>query len=99
MHILKQHFGTLDQLFRRTDEVSTLRIRGAKGLQAKLEAPGALETALLCRRLATLRDDVSDDVTAYVHTSPALLLSKCLCAELAIGSAYKLVAPDLSCSN
>jgi hypothetical protein len=63
--------------------VPTLSIRGAKGLQAKLEAPGALEAALLCRRLATLRDDVSADVSHTLLYSERALMCTALTGNAA----------------
>ncbi len=46
---------SMDEIFRRLDDVSTLAIRGAKSLRGKLEAQR--ETALLSRRLATIATD------------------------------------------
>lgn len=50
------HFGSLDAVYARLDEVPTLPVRGAKSLARKLEA--GREAAHLSRRLLALRDDV-----------------------------------------
>lgn len=50
------HFGSLDALLERVDEVPFLRLRGAKQAAAKLRE--YREQALLCRRLATIALDV-----------------------------------------
>jgi len=48
-------FGTLDELYRRLDEVADVAVRGARTLPARLEA--AREEAFLSRDLATLASD------------------------------------------
>ncbi len=57
------HFGTLDAVLERSEEIETLNIRGAKGVRKKIE-DGA-DMARLCRRLATVVDDV--DVEAELQ--------------------------------
>ncbi len=52
---LLEHFGTLDELLERLDEVSYLAIRGAPMVGAKLRAHA--EQALLSRRLAAIALD------------------------------------------
>ena len=53
---LLQHFGTLESMYASIDDVSSLKMRGAATVQKKLEADK--ETALLAKRLITLRKDV-----------------------------------------
>jgi DNA polymerase I len=53
---LIQQFGTLENLFRRLDEVEIMRLRGAARVRALLEANG--EVAFLSRALATVKRDV-----------------------------------------
>ncbi|WP_203594655.1 5'-3' exonuclease H3TH domain-containing protein [Wenzhouxiangella limi] len=53
---LLAHFGTLDQLFERLDEIPFLKLRGARTLPAKLKAHEA--EARLALRLTRLADDV-----------------------------------------
>ena len=53
---LLQHFGDLDALYSRLDEVAKVEVRGAKALAAKLQA--GLDDATLARRLVVLRRDV-----------------------------------------
>ncbi len=52
---LLSEIDSLDEIYRRLDDVSTLAIRGAKSLRRKLEEQR--ETALLSRRLATIATD------------------------------------------
>ena len=53
--VLLAHFGSLDALLERVDEVPFLRLRGAAQVAAKLRAHR--EQALLCRQLATIALD------------------------------------------
>ncbi|WP_440996651.1 DNA polymerase I [Arhodomonas sp. SL1] len=53
---LLRHFGDLDALYARLDEVAEVAVRGAKSLGAKLEAHR--EQAFLSRDLATIRCDL-----------------------------------------
>ena len=55
------HFGPLDAIFARLDEVEALPVRGAKGLRRKLEA--GQEDARKARQLVTLRRDVDVGLT------------------------------------
>jgi DNA polymerase-1 len=57
---LIQHFGSIDALYARLDEIESLGLRGAKRLRAQLEA-GA-EDAVKSRYLATIRCDLPLDV-------------------------------------
>ena len=50
-HLLR-HFGTLDELYRRVEEVGFLRMRGAKALQARLIEQRA--EAFLSRQLTQI---------------------------------------------
>jgi len=65
---LLQHFGTLEELLARLDEVSYLRIRGAPMIGAKLRAYS--EQALLSRQLAAIALD------APVPRAPEALLRR-----------------------
>lgn len=53
---LLQHFGTLESMYSSISDVAGLKIRGAASVQKKLEVDHA--TALLAKRLITLRKDV-----------------------------------------
>lgn len=58
---LLQHFGSLDALYHRLDEVPGLPLRGAAGIAKKLE--GGRAEALLARRLTTIERGA--DIGAY----------------------------------
>ena len=60
--ILLAHFGTLDALLERVDEIPFLRFRGAAQTAAKLRLHR--EQALLCRRLTTISLDAPLDAHA-----------------------------------
>ena len=60
---LISHFGSLEALLGDSEAIETLEIRGAKGIRKKIEE-GA-DMARLCRRLATVADDV--DVEAELQ--------------------------------
>lgn len=53
---LIEHFGTIDAIYERPDEIETLGLRGAAGIRRKLEDGHA--DALRSRDLATIRRDV-----------------------------------------
>jgi len=79
------HFGTLDALLLRVEEVPYLRIRGAASVAVKLRAHR--EQALLCRQLATIAldaplDDAHDHFTR--RTADATMLTT-LCEALRFG--------------
>ncbi len=59
--LLLEHFGSLDAMLERTAEIETLPIRGAAGVRKKIEE--GVEMALLCRRLATVADEVPLEVS------------------------------------
>ncbi len=72
---LLQHFGDLDAIFERLEEVQHLRIRGAKSLQHKLSTQRA--SAELARRLTVIQTDVpsalaAPDITRRVVDSASL---------------------------
>ncbi|MCA1798354.1 MAG: exodeoxyribonuclease IX [Xanthomonadaceae bacterium] len=58
---LLQHFGSLDEIYARLDEVPWLKLRGAATITRKLEAGRA--EALLARRLTTI--ERAADIGAY----------------------------------
>lgn len=74
---LLAHFGTLDQLFERLDEIPFLSLRGARTLPGKLKEHEP--AARLARRLTGLAADVD-----HVHRAP--------CIERAIGNGDALDA-------
>lgn len=59
---LLRHFGDLETIFERLEEVQHLRIRGAKSLQKKLADHQA--AAKLARRLTLIRTDVASALAA-----------------------------------
>ena len=68
--VLLAHFGTLDALLSRSDEVAFLRMRGAASVSGKLREHAAL--ALLSRRLTGIALDapVPLEVEGYVRKMP-----------------------------
>ncbi|MGH8378230.1 MAG: 5'-3' exonuclease H3TH domain-containing protein, partial [Gammaproteobacteria bacterium] len=72
---LLAHFGTLEEMYKRLDEIPELSVRGAKQLPEKLRAQQ--EQALLSRQLAVIRCDVPlpvkpDDLTMRAPDTAAL---------------------------
>jgi len=59
---LLQHFGDLDSIFERLEEIQHLRIRGAKALQQKLSAQRP--AAELARRLTVIHTEVPSALAA-----------------------------------
>jgi 5'-3' exonuclease len=59
---LLRHFGDIDAIYRRLDEVQHLRIRGAKSLQKKLG--DHRHAAELARRLTVIQTDVASALAA-----------------------------------
>lgn len=57
--VLMEHFGSMDQMYARLDEVKKLKLRGAASVHGKLEA--GREAAELSRDLATVRDQLDVD--------------------------------------
>jgi 5'-3' exonuclease len=82
--ILLAHFGSLDTLLARIDEIPYLRFRGAAAAAAKLRAHR--EQALLCRQLSTIALDApldhDRDFARAVADAAALLA---LCEALRFG--------------
>ena len=76
--VLLAHFGSLDMLLARIDEVPYLRFRGAAQAAVKLRANRDL--ALLCRQLSTIALDAPLDGArdfTRVAVDPTTLLSLC----------------------
>jgi DNA polymerase-1 len=76
--VLLAHFGSLDALLARVDEVAFLRFRGAAQAAAKLRLHR--EQALLCRQLATIALDAPLDAAppfARASADAATLLALC----------------------
>ncbi len=68
--VLLSHFGTLDALLERIDEVAFLRLRGAATVAARLR--GHREQALLYRRLSTIACDapLRDAAPPFARATP-----------------------------
>ena len=83
--VLLAHFGSLDALLERVDEVAFLRLRGAAQVAARLR--GQREQALLWRRLTTIACDAPlgyDDPAAHrAEVDPEML--EALAATLRFG--------------
>lgn len=77
---LIQHFGTIENLLAKTEDIESLGIRGAAGVRRKVEA-GA-EYARLSRRLATVDDHVAVEIDLdamrfeSIHTREFLALAE-----------------------
>lgn len=67
--VLLAHFGTLDALLERLDEIPFLRFRGAAQAAARLREHR--EQALLCRRLTTIAMDAPVDGSTVFARAPA----------------------------
>jgi DNA polymerase I len=82
---LLQHFGSLDELYRRVHEVEYLRLRGAKSLQAKLIEQR--EHAFLSQRLTRIHCDapVPDDMASLRPRRPDVPALSRLFDELGFG--------------
>lgn len=82
---LLAHFGTLDAVLARLDEIPYLRIRGAAALTAKLRFH--TQQALLCRQLAAIALDapVPHAPEALLRRQPDLHALNPLCERLRIG--------------
>lgn len=83
---LLSHFGDLDSLLERIDEVAFLRLRGAAACAAKLRQHA--EQARLCRRLTRIALDapgVSDPDALRRRSTPAPAL-EALCEQLRFGA-------------
>jgi 5'-3' exonuclease len=82
---LLAHFGSLDALLARVDEVPFLRLRGARACAERLREHR--EQALLCRRLTTIRLDapLTDDGLHYARGTPDAQVLADLCESLRFG--------------
>ena len=58
---LIQHFGSIENMLARSEEIESLGLRGAAGIRKKVEA--GREAAELSKQLATIREDVPVEVT------------------------------------
>ena len=83
--VLLSHFGSLDALLERIDEVPFLRLRGAAQAAARLREHR--EQALLCRQLATIALDapLPAGAPAYVRGNPDAGGLPVLCEALRFG--------------
>jgi 5'-3' exonuclease len=81
---LLAHFGNLDALLERIEEVPFLRLRGAASVAAKLRAHR--EQALLCRQLTTIaRDAPLDHDRDFARENPDAAALLALCDALRFG--------------
>ncbi len=82
---LLRHFGTLDELYKRVDEVGFLRMRGAKALQARLTEQR--EHAFLSRQLTQIHcgAPVPKELGALRPQQPDLAALNALFDELGFG--------------
>lgn len=83
--VLLAHFGSLDALLARVDEIPYLRIRGAAQLAVKLRAQR--EQALLYRQLSTIALDapLGDDETSFARRTADADVVTALCESLRFG--------------
>ncbi|MEO6263826.1 MAG: 5'-3' exonuclease H3TH domain-containing protein [Luteimonas sp.] len=82
--VLLAHFGSLDALLARIDEVPYLRFRGAAQAAAKLRAHR--EQALLCRQLSTIALDAPlDGARDFSRTAADAATLLALCQVLGFG--------------
>ena len=83
--VLLAHFGSLDALLARVDEIPYLRIRGAAQLAVKLRAQR--EQALLYRQLSTIALDapLGDDVSSFPRGAADAAVLAALCDSLRFG--------------
>ena len=80
---LLAHFGTLDALLERVDEVAFLRLRGAATVAAKLRANR--EQALLWRQLTTIALDAPLDSREFTRGFADAEALVALCDNLRFG--------------
>ena len=83
--ILLAHFGSLDDLYERLDEVPFLRMRGSAQHAARLREHR--DIALLSRRLATIAVDapLPDDLGLCERRDPDAAALEALCEQLRFG--------------
>jgi DNA polymerase-1 len=80
---LLAHFGTLDALLARVDEVPYLRVRGAAGIAARLREHR--EQALLWRRLTTVALDAPLQDGHFARGAPDATMLATLCQAMRFG--------------
>jgi DNA polymerase-1 len=80
---LLAHFGTLDALLARVDEVPYLRVRGAAGIAARLREHR--EQALLWRRLTTVALDAPLQEGHFTRGAPDGAMLATLCQAMRFG--------------
>lgn len=82
---LLHHFGTLDALLARSDEIQFLRFRGAGQVGAKLRMHA--ETALLCRQLTTIACDapLGEGANGFARREGDPVALSLLCESLRFG--------------
>lgn len=92
---LLAHFGSLDALLARIDEVPFLRVRGAKALAARLRAH--VESARLSQRLARIALDapVPETFDGLLRHSADTAVLDALCERLKIGPLTRTRAHQL----
>jgi 5'-3' exonuclease len=82
--VLLAHFGSLDLLLGRIDEIPYLRFRGAAQAAAKLRAHR--EQAMLCRQLSTIvRDAPLQDVRDFTRAAVDASILLALCDRIGFG--------------
>ena len=83
--VLLAHFGSLDELLARVDEVAFLRFRGAAQAAARLREHR--EQALLCRRLSTIALDapLADATLPFARGEVDAAILLALCDALGFG--------------
>lgn len=82
--VLLAHFGSLDQMLERIDEIAFLRLRGAAGIGARLREQRA--QALLFRQLTTIACDAPVPEVGQLQRQPAdPQMLDGLCATLRMG--------------
>jgi DNA polymerase-1 len=83
--VLLAHFGSLDALLARVDEIPFLRLRGATQMAARLREQR--EQALLCRRLTTIALDAPLPIstTGFARTPGNTQMLAGLCDALRFG--------------
>ncbi len=93
---LLSHFGTLDAIYEKLDEVASVAVRGAKTLGARLEAQE--EMARLSRRLTgvSLEAPVPTTLRSMRWRAPDLGALESLYDELAVGEALRRQAKRLA---
>jgi DNA polymerase-1 len=81
--VLLAHFGSLDALLARIDEIPYLRLRGAAGVAAKLREHR--EQALMWRRLTTIALDAPMEEGHFARGNPDAAMLATLCEAMRFG--------------